>query len=132
MSKKHLFTTACFVLVFIFVAACQQKNETPSPTITSKPTSLPVTGEPLPPAAQEELDILNGWDVEALAVVECPKDYPGFIDKGETRSWIEIRESHLSRLGVSVRWNCELKAFEPTPKGLPARPVCGCPPIKMD
>lgn len=132
MSKRQFFTAAYFGVVLIFLVACQQKSESPTSTATSKPSSPPATSEPLSSAAKEELDILNGWDVLALAIVECPKDYPGFIDKGETRSWIEIRESHLSRLGVSVRWNCELKAYEPTPKGLPARPVCGCPPIKLD
>jgi hypothetical protein len=132
MSKKHCLTIAGFVLVVIFLVACQQKSETPSPTATGQPTLPPATHEPLSPAAQEELNILNGWDVAALAIVECPKDYPGFVDSGETRSWVKIRESHLSRLGISVRWNCEIKAFEATPKGQPARPLCGCPPIQLE
>ena len=128
MSKARLLATLC--VAFIALAACRQKNGTPTPTVSSKPTSPPVTNEPLSPAAQEELDRLNAWDVRATAIVECPKDYPGFVDSGETRGWIITHEKNLQELGVSVHWNCEIKAYEVIPKGQASIPLCGCPPIK--
>ncbi len=121
MSKLCPLVIACAVFAVMLLAGCQQKSEAPSPIATS---------EPLSAVAQEELDRLNAWDVQATAIVECPKDYPGFIDSGETRGWIFTREKNLQELGVSVRWNCEIKAYEVIPKGQASIPLCGCPPIK--
>ena len=130
MSKKQAFITACFALVFVFLAACQRKSESPTPITTTEPSSLPATSEPLSSAAKEEFDHLNAWDVRAVAIVECPEDYPGFIDSGETRGWIFMREENLRELGVRVHWNCKIKAYEVVPKGQVSSPLCGCPPIQ--
>ncbi len=108
MLKTRSFTAVSLMLVLILLAACQQESDH---------LLLP---------AKTQLDELNDWDASELDAIECPKDHPGYIASGETRGRILTHKENLEELGVSVRWNCKIHAFEPVPKNQSVLPVCGC------
>jgi hypothetical protein len=70
---------------------------------------------------------LNDWDLEDMDILECPNRYPpGYVASGEASAWIHIDKLKLRDLGVYVRWNCKISAFEITTKD-DVSPECGCP-----
>jgi hypothetical protein len=87
--------------------------------------------ENLPSEAKTLLDELNGWDSEALDIIECPDLHPGYADLGETRGWILTHKEELRKLGFNARWDHAKMMYEVVSEEQAPSALCGSQPISV-